>query len=410
MISVEEINRYPELHDFINAESTAERELYAKQLRSSYLVMNDISMFRENLSPIGIIAGLGLPEHFKILERVEHLLFTQEIPQALMKAIQGGQLNIVHYLLEQDLTQLNRSSIYSSLLMAIRTNSSAIFNRLLDMYKFEQMLIEKSSEIFTHACRILNNPLIIKKLLSYSSCFSLANKNESICNPTYLLEFIRDKLSALHELESHQLHAHECVFYFYVLKTLIRTSSSLWHDEIKFLLQIPTVRALVHTEITLGQPNELFRLALSVQNYSAEKALSLIPAVIKHAEQNHFYGDEEALIRHKNRRMQFEASVSCITMLQALYPARRSMPRLFENDRAAHIHYMYRKTFITEILGHVFSYLTPPRQMPSVKENMDFVIKAKTMLLAQDSRLFHHAMKETETAEISIDQTPGHFF
>ena len=90
-------------------------------------------------------------------------------------------------------------------------------------------------------------------------------------------------------------------------------------------------------------------------------------------------------------------------MLQAIYPAPRSMPRQFENSHAEHMHTMFYKTFITEILGIVFSYLKPLPQAEHLSEDLRFVCKAKTVLLAQDSRLFHRLIETPEPEDEHVN-------
>ena len=82
-----------------------------------------------------------------------------------------------------------------------------------------------------------------------------------------------------------------------MLRNLIRRNDATLQDDIRFLLDIPAVKALVHTAVTANQPNELIRLALTTGNQNAAALLLTIPDVRTLAEQNNFYRTEA----HANR-------------------------------------------------------------------------------------------------------------
>lgn len=82
---------------------------------------------------------------------------------------------------------------------------------------------------------------------------------------------------------------------FYVIRHLIRRNDPIYRDDIHFLLTIPAVKALAHTNGSLGQSiseNELVRLALQIGNRQAAELLLNIPAVRHLAEQHDFYARE----------------------------------------------------------------------------------------------------------------------
>jgi hypothetical protein len=82
--------------------------------------------------------------------------------------------------------------------------------------------------------------------------------------------------------------------YFYIIRNLIRRNDEALSDDIRFLLEIPAVKALVHTDVTPGEENELLRLALSVENQNAAEILLTIPAVRALAQQNDYYREEQS--------------------------------------------------------------------------------------------------------------------
>jgi hypothetical protein len=86
----------------------------------------------------------------------------------------------------------------------------------------------------------------------------------------------------------------EARFYFYVLRNLIRRASfDPVRNDFVFLMNMPSVRDLLHTQGTTGQDNELLRLALSTNNRDAAVMLLDIPAVRALAEANDFYRQEQ---------------------------------------------------------------------------------------------------------------------
>ena len=381
MFSLNEISQYPDLHAFFRAENNSERKFLAQNLRDHYRVMNGISRFSEHLSPFVIASGVGLLEHVKILEQMEIFIPNEEAPQALIKATQSGQLAIVAYILEQYLTDLDASSIYSALIMAIQEEHPAILHCLLEMPEVEQVFMRRWPEMFDRASRALN-PMLMKRLFSYSQCFARADHHRDVSNQANLLEFIGEKLEGMRERASQQygfdVDLNEAELCFYMLRHLIMRNASKFNADIKFLLNIPRVKAIAHGPVTLGRANDLFLSALTVHNYQAEDVLSLIPDVIKHAKQHDFYGDANARARHKHRCL---LNLTCIFMLQAAYPAHR--------DEVADEHRSFCELLIPELLGRVFSYLAPRSQDDSAQEGMRFVHRAEERLLAQSSRLFY---------------------
>jgi DTW domain-containing protein YfiP len=81
--------------------------------------------------------------------------------------------------------------------------------------------------------------------------------------------------------------------YFYMLRHLIRQQTPEALNKLNLLLNIPSVRALAHQEITPNEPNELLRLAMSLNHQAAAIHLLAIPAVYNLAVRNDFYRQEQ---------------------------------------------------------------------------------------------------------------------
>jgi hypothetical protein len=81
----------------------------------------------------------------------------------------------------------------------------------------------------------------------------------------------------------------ETTGYMYILRNLIRRNDNNVNEEIKFLLDIPSIRALAHKSINPDTPNELIRVAIAVGNEAAASILLTIDKVKEHAQDNNFY-------------------------------------------------------------------------------------------------------------------------
>ncbi|MFJ1269353.1 hypothetical protein ACD661_12365 [Legionella lytica] len=138
-------------------------------------------------------------------------------------------------------------------------------------------------------------------LLSKSSrCFAYAEAHVQEFGKASVNPFISQHLSALHrealnfpppgvfDIQSLE-QAKIC---FYLVRNLIRRNERALDDEIKFLLNLPSVKALAHMAVTPEQPNELIRLALTTGNQDAATILLNIPEVKSLTEENDYYRAE----------------------------------------------------------------------------------------------------------------------
>ena len=74
-----------------------------------------------------------------------------------------------------------------------------------------------------------------------------------------------------------------------MLRNLIRRNDEALLEDITFLLEIPSIKSMVHLAINSGQENELLRLARRVNNEAARQELLKIPAVFDLAQRHDFY-------------------------------------------------------------------------------------------------------------------------
>ena len=133
-----------------------------------------------------------------------------------------------------------------------------------------------------------------------SECLAyIYGHDEEFGTPT-MIPFIHAKLSALHQDELNQpanalfdiTDAEQAKICFLIIKNLISLNERPYDDEIRFLLNIPSVHALAHVSVNEGPENELLRLATRIGNTEASSILLNIPAVRQLAEHNGYYEDE----------------------------------------------------------------------------------------------------------------------
>lgn len=135
----------------------------------------------------------------------------------------------------------------------------------------------------------IRQPHVRQWLLSTNSlCFAYAEANwQKVYGEVDILSFIKDYLHTLHtnalNISSNAVfdvkEPEQARICFYILRNLIRRNDRAFDDEIRFLLAVPAIKALVHTPVTRDKPNELLTLALVTDNRQAALLLLSIPAV-----------------------------------------------------------------------------------------------------------------------------------
>ena len=180
--------------------------------------------------------------------------------------------------------------------------------------KFGRMVRADNFSAFRYAAR--NNHLqVVNYLLQSGASFPYAEEHEREYGEGYVYPFITEQLRVLRVQKiALQQTDPNAVFNitvgpaklcFYFLRSLIRRCDDALLDDIRFLLDIPAVKALVHTS-----ENELLRLALAEGNEAASALLLNIPVVSELAEDHDYYRDEiehglgiETLIRDRESSM-----------------------------------------------------------------------------------------------------------
>lgn len=144
---------------------------------------------------------------------------------------------------------------------------------------------------------------VIHRFLSIPAVLSYAEGHDREYGAEFVRPFITAQLGALRaERQAYELENPYAVFTiaddikakccFFMLRNLIRRHDSTCLDDMRFLLDIPSVKNLVHVALPTCQQNELLRLALGAGNLGAAELLITIPAVAQLAEQNDYYRGE----------------------------------------------------------------------------------------------------------------------
>ena len=220
-------------------------------------------------------------------------------------AARYGHLRVLHYFAKQLPTQV-LTMIEAANFSAFRWAASHGHLKVL-LYLAKQALAQLPAMIvaanFSAFYSAVSNghSSVINYLLSFSEVLAYAEGHQHEYD-LWTIPFITQKLSELHQAQ-HVFEAstpagvftvkgQEARLLFYVLRNLIRRNDPNLQDEILFLLTIPDVKNLAHQEVTIGQPNELLRLALSIGNSAAASTLLRLPRVRAAAEVNNYYRAE----------------------------------------------------------------------------------------------------------------------
>ena len=218
------------------------------------------------------------------------------------EAASQGQLHILKWLAEkapdklQDMIASNDCEAFSE---AASKGHLPILEWLAEKApdKLQDMIASNGYRVFQHA-------IIVHWFLDFSKVFTYAEAHtrqyQSHVHP-YVTRLTTELRAEKNRFEADNPYgvfdiqdSQKAQLLFYVIRNLIRRNDVTLRDDIQLLIEIPAVKALLHTEVTIGQSNELLRLALSIRNQAAAALLLNIPAVRELAERNRHYGYGEA--------------------------------------------------------------------------------------------------------------------
>ena len=227
--------------------------------------------------------------------------------QGFRWAAENGHLNILEWFEKKAPSELS-NMIKAEQYQVFRC---AAANGYLDILKWieqnapaERQAMVKLNNYEAFRFAIHRNWFAIRNyFFSFPSVFSYAEMHEREYGATYVHPFIQEKLATLRaqrqDLETREPHAifdiineEESHLCFYMIRNLIRRNDPALHDNLRFLIEIPSVKALLPTAVTPNEGNELLRLALAVGNGEAADILLNVSAVRELAEANNFYAAE----------------------------------------------------------------------------------------------------------------------
>ncbi|KTD59631.1 ankyrin repeat protein [Legionella sainthelensi] len=244
---------------------------------------------------------IELIESFSGSQTMDDLIATDNFG-VFLEAARHNQLVIMKYLVEkrpEKVQEMIASDSYN-------VYAAAMLNGHIDIVKY---LTEKvadnlnemiaSDNFFALRWAVRSNYCeIVQYLLSHPLAFAFTESHARSQN--CVKSFVTQKLSDLREkqiesndfIKSINSGSFEAKLLFYIVRNLIRRNEACLIDDLHFLLNIPAIKALAHSEVTPDEPNELLRLALSIDNRKAVTALLNIPLVRTNAEKNRYYGFE----------------------------------------------------------------------------------------------------------------------
>ncbi len=207
------------------------------------------------------------------------------------------------YLPQDQVSAIIHSNHDASFREAASSGNLWVVNRLLALTTTSEKLNSMLSACDFEAFNRTQNTEIRKKLLPFLPVFIHAESHDSEYRND-VRPFVDQQLILLHQKMStfeyqnphgvFDLPSEEATFAFYMLRHLIRRNDRNLEDNIRFLLNIPAVKALVHQEVTPGRPNELFELAMTTNNQQAVSLLLTIPEINRIArEQNYYRNDRQ---------------------------------------------------------------------------------------------------------------------
>lgn len=236
----------------------------------------------------------------KASEQLQAMISAQGF-YAFKYAAGNGHLHVLHYLEEKAPEQLQAmitDDNFNAYISAAREGQIDVLHYLEEKVIPEQlqvMIASMASDHFDIACLY---PEVTDHLLQHASVLAFAEPHTGEFGET-VFPFITRQLDNLHaekrQIEETNVNVvfdvnekiAKCCFY--ILRNLIRRNEPALLDEIRFLISIPAVKNLVHREVTIGQSNELLRLALSISNAAAAELLLTLPEVNALAQQNQYY-------------------------------------------------------------------------------------------------------------------------
>ena len=243
--------------------------------------------------------------HIHIMERVIELVPNEQLQELLTysnyeyvrQAALNGHLNIINLLIEISPNEHQRSIMLVAFSAAAQNGQLHMINELIKLSSHDLLQSVDFIEIL-YLTQSSKHSRILNRLLTIASIF---DSSEAACLPNMMepiLLFINKQLTALKAQAATPNNVfniedpEQAKLCFYMVRNMIRRGDATLLEDMRFLINIPAVKALLHTEVTPNHPNELLRLAQQLNHQEAAAMLLEIPAVYDLAENNNFYINE----------------------------------------------------------------------------------------------------------------------
>ena len=240
--------------------------------------------------------GLHLDRFLELVPNNEAQRLMENLSWPFADAAKQGRLDVMESLMRLSTVPIQdmiADHDYSAFTKAACYGHLDVMERLMILApdKVPDMLAANNYSSFTSAAsgRHLN---VTTRLLAFPSVFAYAEMHDREYGVEYIYPFVQEYLTHLRADRTAMEDPEKAKLCFYLLRNLIRRNDAALLNDMRFLMDIPTVNALLHTALSPEQPNELFRLALSTGNQAAAALLLTIPAVRSLAEANDFYRNE----------------------------------------------------------------------------------------------------------------------
>lgn len=242
----------------------------------------------------------------KSKHQIKSLLYSGRYA-AFRLACEYGHQAVAEYLMSLNAdkaTAMNGVCVYHAFRQAASHGHLAIMQWLIsiDRVRLNRMIEAHDFYAFRNASQNGYTEIALILMRHSVACFRFAEMHSEEYELP-LIHYIAQELERLHNHHAQVLSQSGAAFdvtdraqlrrYYYILKNLIRRNDTAHTGDIRFLLAIPSLRAMVHLRIDGGLENDLMRLARMIGNHAAATALAEIPAVNRIAEQHGQYRREE---------------------------------------------------------------------------------------------------------------------
>jgi ankyrin repeat protein len=260
--------------------------------------------------------GAAKEGHLAVLHYLVNQIPEEDLPAMIAaedflsfrSAAEQGHLEVLRYLEElapEQLQNMIAADGFSAFRRAAENNHFAVMDYLAARVRPNQLQNMIDSNTF-YAFRMAasnKSTLAINYLLAQTNTFAYAEQHLREFG-NLVTPFLRQKIAALRMQKNafevahpnavfNIVNAEESRLLFYFLRHMIRLEDPDLRDDMLFLLEIPSVKNIVHTAVTPRQANELLRLALNNDNQMAIELLLNIPAVRHLAERHNYYEAEQ---------------------------------------------------------------------------------------------------------------------